>query len=114
LFKAFKFRFIFWGISMKTIRYAIAWSGSLLLAAATLLALGPAAFALPVPPDDGGGPIPSGPPVAHQDPTPIVSHHGSPLWVFLVVAVAAIVVTLATQLVLAKARPGLRRRLAHA
>jgi hypothetical protein len=112
-FNAFEFRFIFWGITMKTIRYATLF-GALSLAVATLITLGPAAFAQPAPLPDGGGQIPSGPPVAHPDPGPIVTHHGSPVWVFIVVAVAAIVVTLAAELVLAKARPALRRRVAHA
>ena len=100
---------------MNAIRRTIVLIGSLSLAMATLLALGPAAFAKRHPlPEEMPGPAPHGVPVVGQDRAPIVTHHGSPLWTFVVVAVVAIGVTLAVQLLLAKVRPALRRRLAHA
>ncbi len=100
---------------MEIIRYARVLCGSLLLAAATLIAFGPAAFARPAPPAGGpGGVAPSAPPAQVHDPAPIVVHHGSPVWTFIVVAVAAIAATLVALGVLAKARPALRRRPVHA
>lgn len=67
-----------------------------------LVALGPAAFAQLPPPE---------PAPAHRDP--IVIHHDSPLWVFVVVVLASIAFTMGAQLLLAKSRATLRHRLAH-
>jgi hypothetical protein len=100
------------GITMKLIRHATALLAGLLFAAATLLLVGPAAFAQPAPtPGDGAaGPVPSGTSLT----VPQESHHGSPLWVFFVIAAAAIALTIVAQVLAAKARPVLRRRLARA
>ena len=48
-----------------------------------------AAFASQAPPADGGGYV------AQAPPTVVVTHNGSPVWTYLVVAVAAAVLTLA-------------------
>ena len=101
---------------MKLIPQASALFAGLLVAAATLLALGPGAFARPAPPPAGGdgGPVPSPASLPVPADRVIVSHHGSPLWVFVVVAIAAIAVTLVGQVLIARARPVLRRRLVRA
>ena len=97
---------------MRTIRYACT---LLILTAATLFALSPAALAHPAPPpDDQAGAATGSLPVPTSDPTVVVTHHGSPVWTFVVVALVAIAVTLAAQTLLARTRPGLRRRPARA
>jgi hypothetical protein len=104
------------GITMKLIRHTSALIAGVLVAAATLLALGPAAFAQPAPPPAGGdaAPVPTGASLPVPADRVIVSHHGSPLWAFVVVAITAIALTLVAQVLLAKTRPVLRRRLARA
>jgi len=96
---------------VRTIQYIRAGFAGLLLTVATLFALSPAAMAHPAPPpDDGAGAATGGPPVPASDPTVVVTHHGSPVWTFVVVAIVAIAVTLAGQALLARTRAGLRRR----
>ena len=61
-----------------------------------------AAAAMPVPEPDGGGAVTSHP---VQQPPPVYSiSHGSPLWVFVVVALATAVITLAAVFATAKIR----------
>jgi hypothetical protein len=92
---------------MRTIQYVRAGFAGLLLSLATLLAFSPVATAHPAPPPaDGAGAATGRPP----DPTVVVTHHGSPLWTFVVVALVAIAVTLAAQVLLARTRADLRRR----
>lgn len=81
--------------------------GGLLLAPAILTAWAPAALARPVQPPELGGATVAGP-VPPPDPQPVivVSHHGSPLWVFVLVAVSAVALTIAGQLVLSRLHRG--------
>jgi drug/metabolite transporter (DMT)-like permease len=84
-----------------------------LLALALMLPFGPAAYARP-PTDDGPTTqLPPPDPIAHQDPVVVVSHYGSPLWVFIIVAATAVAVTLCVQLGV-QWMPALRQRLRHA
>ncbi len=97
---------------MNTIRRSVALVGIALLAIVTFLAGGPAAFAQRPAPDPGGATVPT-PPVG-PDPAQITVQHGTPFWVFVVVAAVAIAFTLAAEVVFVSARPSLRRRLRHA
>jgi len=79
----------------------------------TMLVTAPMAFAGRQPVLDGApGQLPTGP-AAHPAPV-VITHHGSPLWTFALVAVVAIAVTLAMVVLLVRSRPTLRRRLVHA
>lgn len=88
---------------MFTLRRTLTTLTGLLVALATLTAIGPAAYAQRAPLPDDSYPAPT---------TPIVStvSHGSPLWVFAVVAVAAAVLTLAAILTTAKLRDSVHPR----
>jgi hypothetical protein len=86
-------------------RTTVALTGLLLAAVAALVAA-PFGFAHQ-PPGDGNGVVT--PPVA-DTPAQITVHHGSPIWVFFVVALIAVGVTLIAQQLVVRARPALRRR----
>jgi hypothetical protein len=58
------------------------------------------------PPADGNGVIVDVP----ATPSQITVHHGSPIWVFVVVALIAVAVTLIAQQLVVRTRPMLRRR----
>jgi len=77
----------------------------LLFSAAMLLLFSPVAGAHPAPPPaDGAGAATGSPP----DPTVVVTHHGSPLWTFAVVAIVAIALTLAVLALLTRVAPSRR------
>ena len=91
-------------------RHIVAVTSGLLLALIAAIVAAPTAFAHQ-PPGEGSSVVV--PPV--ESPTAqITVHHGSPLWVFIVVALAAIAVTLVVQLLIVHARPLWRRRLQSA
>lgn len=74
----------------------------LLFSAAMLLVFSPIAGAHPAPPPaDGAGAATGTPP----DPTVVVTHPGSPLWTFVVVAIVAIALTLAVEVLLTRVAP---------
>ena len=88
---------------MRTIQYVRAGFAGLLLSVATLLAFSPVATAHPAPPPaDGAGAATGVPPAPQPDPTVVVTHPGSPLWTFVVVAIVAIALTVGVQLLLAR------------
>jgi hypothetical protein len=79
----------------------------------TLIALGPAAFAMPAP-DPGGALPPDYGAGAPSSPTVISVSHSSPLWVFVLVAAVSAAVTLAVVLAADKFRRSSRLRTAEA
>ncbi|HEY7045722.1 MAG TPA: hypothetical protein VH373_00780 [Jatrophihabitantaceae bacterium] len=100
---------------MRTIQYVRTVFAGLLLSAATLLAFSPVAMAHPAPPPaDGAGAATGVPAAAQPEPSVVVTHHGSPVWTFVVVAIVAIALTLAVQVLLTRIRPALRHRTVHA
>lgn len=75
---------------------------SLALACSTYLAAANTAAAMPTPPPDEAT-------YANQSPPPVttvVNHSGSPVWTYVVVAVAAVVLTLATIWAVSRLRHG--------
>ena len=85
--------------------------GASLVTFIAMLIGGPALFAQ-VPPDNGTSI--DGTVAVDPTPTQITVHHGSPVWVFVVVALVAIAVTLLAQQLIVRARPFMRRRLQNA
>ena len=81
---------------MFTLRRTLATLVGMLAASATLTAVGSAAYAQRAPFPNDSNPV--------QTPPTVAAAHGSPLWVFAAVAVAAAVVTLAAVLATMKLR----------
>jgi hypothetical protein len=93
------------------IRHIATVIGGLLLTFAGTLTLAPVVFAQR-PPDPGG--TSGGPASADQIPAQITVQHSSPTWVFVVVALAAIALTLVIQQFVVRVSPMLRQRVRSA